>query len=941
MINARWEIRFALFVFLAGVLRAQLTTGVMEGTLCSTGGRRLAGESIVIAGAAGLRILVRTNSEGEFFVPLPYGRYGFSRPERRTVEPPGAVFVPPLGTAHVSLIKDAAGEIRAAAAERATHPGAWADHSAGRRYPGPFSLGGLLNRAPFGVTVPLDFTGLGDNRPAVASERGLSWTSTQYKLHGLDATDSYQPGRPVIFPDVQALDEVLVRSAFAQAASSSEGAEAGLFLGEARSSWHGSLFTANTGAALSSDNLPPPAKRGWVRQSDRFQWLTRDRLELGGPVTRWADIYVSGTGQWASQTEPLAAPGATQGSRLLFGNARGRARAGAADQVDAMFSGSRIDLSSGGAPAGIEAWTGNRMAPSFVLPGGFSGQREEDHLDFVQTGWTHVRPDARAGVIEVRYGYSTAHLDTSASQGQSRIELLGGGVTGPPPLANLAVRTRHEIQAAWQPAAFFKGVRRRIVVWGGWKRSSVRNRFLTPSDIALVTANGEPAFVIAFNTPLDSRALVQSFSAGVADHLVLRRSLSIDAAVMGDFARGSLPAQSSPAGSFTPARYFAAQRNVIAWSSASPRAGFAWRVPGLRGLVVRGAYSRRYAPLAGRYLDFGNPNSLGGTVYQWITPDPGATFQLTDRGGVLLRFGGPYSSISPALGRPYADEFDAGAEFSFGRRGVASIHLFRRDGKNRIAAINTGAPGPAFHPVSITDPGPDGIPATFDDQQLTVFAQDPATLGRDEYVLTNPAGLRMLNTGLLAQWRAEWRALSWHASFAAEKSYGPTNPGDAFYENDPGVTGALFLDPNTAIHAAGRIFMDRAFLGKIQAVYRLPARFGGIELASVANYADGLVFARRLLVTGLPQGPLLAATTVRGSPEGGNRAEYAINWNLRISRRFRLPAGSIALAADILNVTNAAQKLQESDLSGPLFNLRLPVAIQPPRFVRLGFRYEF
>ncbi len=47
------------------------------------------------------------------------------------------------------------------------------------------------------------------------------------------------------------------------------------------------------------------------------------------------------------------------------------------------------------------------------------------------------------------------------------------------------------------------------------------------------------------------------------------------------------------------------------------------------------------------------------------------------------------------------------------------------------------------------------------------------------------------------------------------------------------------------------------------------------------------------------------------------------------------------ISADILNVTNAAQRLQEDDLSGPSFNLRLPVEIQPSRFVRIGFRYQF
>jgi hypothetical protein len=359
-------------------------------------------------------------------------------------------------------------------------------------------------------------------------------------------------------------------------------------------------------------------------------------------------------------------------------------------------------------------------------------------------------------------------------------------------------------------------------------------------------------------------------------------------------------------------------------------------------LVLRGSYFRLHAPLAGRYLDFGNPNSFGGSAYEWETANPGQPFEPGEQGNLLLRFGGPYSAISSSLRRPYSDEFDAGAEFRLLRRSAASVHLFRRDDKNRIAALNVGVPPQAFTPVPILDPGPDGIPGTFDDQRLIVYAQDPATLGRDRYWLTNPAGLRMLNAGLLAEVGAEWRGLALHASFVAEKSYGPTNPGDAVYENDPGVIGALFLDPNTAIHAAGRSFMDRAYVGKIQASYRLPAAWSGLEAASVADYLDGLVFARQLLVTGLPQGPFLVAATVRGSPEGGNRAQYAINWNLRLSRQFALASGRrLAVFFDVLNVTNAGQRLQENDWSGPAFNLRLPVSIQPARFVRLGFRYEF
>jgi len=170
---------------------------------------------------------------------------------------------------------------------------------------------------------------------------------------------------------------------------------------------------------------------------------------------------------------------------------------------------------------------------------------------------------------------------------------------------------------------------------------------------------------------------------------------------------------------------------------------------------------------------------------------------------------------------------------------------------------------------------------------------------------------------------------------------GPTNPGDAPFESDPGVVGSLYMDPNAGINAAGRTYFDRAYVGKLQFLGRFPRALGSIDWSNLVNYLDGLDFARRWLVTGLPQGPFLVNTTVRGSPGGGNRAEHVFNWNLRFSRSFRASAGSFRVALDVFNVTNAAHRIQESEVTGSLFNQRLPVAIEPARFVRFQVEYQW
>jgi hypothetical protein len=111
-----------------------------------------------------------------------------------------------------------------------------------------------------------------------------------------------------------------------------------------------------------------------------------------------------------------------------------------------------------------------------------------------------------------------------------------------------------------------------------------------------------------------------------------------------------------------------------------------------------------------------------------------------------------------------------------------------------------------------------------------------------------------LTEALNATVGTRYRSLEVRASFTAETSFGPTNPGNGFWENNPDIVGALYSSPNTLIHATGHPFRDRAFVGKFQVLWQAPVRLSGLRFAGVVNYLDGLPFARELLVSGVPQG---------------------------------------------------------------------------------------
>jgi hypothetical protein len=941
----------AFAVLIAGVQLCwgQLNTGNLKILVVNDRNEPQPGVSILVTGKPSSSLItIHSDSRGESELVLPYGEYRLSSGDSpQTNSGLLAVYVPPLQTVRARLVINQSAASDSGFAQEISADRPWSIRVEGQNYPGSYSINGLLlAMQPETVSAPLDFSGLASMRLFLLSARAYSWTDMRYTQRGMNAMDSYQPGRALAFPDVEALSDVVLRIGSDIGTSLAYGSEIGLFTSESGAAWHGLLSTSNTGGALASGNLPDLSTRGNLQQSEHFRWYTRDTLQVGGPIGRRADIFLSGTGQWASQTVPQVRSGPFLNSRLLFGNARGRLQLTGKDQLDMQFNGSRLDLSNWGNPVGIEALIGRRMAPSYDAHWGFPDLREEDHLDSIQIGWTRqLTGTERAGALQVRYAFSPAHLDTVPNipaSVQSRVDLSTDVVVGAAPIANLAIRTWQNIQAAFQPGTLnILGRRQRISVGGGWELANIRNRLSAPADLNLITADGTPAFVVQLNTPLNSRERLHTSSIYVRDNITVVPWLAVDLAVAGDFPRGSLPSQSSLAGNFAPARNLSAMPGRISWNNASPRAGVAIAPPMLKGLILRGSYARLYSPLAGRYLDFGNANSLGGSEYQWLDTNGDRIYQPGEAGQLLRKFGGPYSSIDPQLKRPYADEFNVAAELSLSSKFFTSLRLFRRDEKNRIAVTNVGVPSGAYQPVQIIDPGPDSIPGTFDDQLLTVYSQNPSTFGQDQYLLTNPKGLRMMNEGLVATAGGQWRSLKALASFMAVKSYGPTNPGNSVLENDPGVIGALFQDPNTAIQAAGRIYFDRAYVGKIQLAGRTPKRFGAIEWANTVEYLDGLVFARRLLVNELPQGPLLIDTTVRGSPEGGNRAEYVLNWNLRIGRTFQLPYGAIRFALDVLNVTNANNRLQENDLSSPTFNQRLPVVIETPRFIRFELRYQF
>lgn len=180
------------------------------------------------------------------------------------------------------------------------------------------------------------------------------------------------------------------------------------------------------------------------------------------------------------------------------------------------------------------------------------------------------------------------------------------------------------------------------------------------------------------------------------------------------------------------------------------------------------------------------------------------------------------------------------------------LGISRRE-RQLLASVNVGVPVSSYSVGVIPDSGVDLAkpPGT---ELVPVFNRAVETFGADRFLLTNPPGLSADYDGLDVEIETD-PARRAQVAFGgtAVRSLSPAgNRGFRSVENDRGVVGELFENPNASTFASGRPFFDRGFTMNVEARYRAPH---DINLAMVARYQDGQPFARYLIARDLNQGP--------------------------------------------------------------------------------------
>jgi hypothetical protein len=776
----------------------------------------------------------------------------------------------------------------------------------------------LETAEPMGVVDRIDGAGLYLGAPGRFSIRGASWTQNVFLLDGVDLTDPRGGGTPLFLPDIDTLDAVETTSELAPVEDASPGVTMRLVPRGPAPTWGGSVRGDGLGSGLQahepSGSLPAIARFGWLADGSAVASgpLAGERLHLllAGHVAR---------AQRFERDDPSALD-----ARLASGAGNLTWHASDRDQLRLLLTAQAVERPSTarvrffGAPVPERAhalgsvlrWSRVGDGASASAFGGFWTGAFEPQTD----GREASRP-----VERLTDGPVPGLVPPSRSRGSTWT--VGGSFSprpSPPGRLSHAPRFGFTLRRAW---------------------ASERPGAETPIP---ETIDGLPARVWDYQwAGSDSRRHLLDLAGWGVERLAWGDRLLVEAGLR--FERTTAAAEGASQG--------------VSWTALLPRVSARLRLTDTGRLTLLGGWGLYRHRLLLDALAFGDPNAPHGSVYRWTDANGDRRYEPDERGDLVARVGpgapdGTIAAIAPRLRAPRTRELVAGVEASLGGGVVASFRAFDRRETNLVEPVNVGVPASGYDVRYLPDPGGDLV-GPEDDQLLPVFDRRPETFGLDRYLLTNPADDTGLFQGVELRFeKAVGRRLALLVGATAYRTeIRGANRGFGVTENDQGVLGELYEDPNAYTYSKGRGYFDRAFTIKLAATWRAP---GDWRLGLDARYQDGQPFGRFVVVPDLAQGPDLIPATSRGQsfgraattdPEGrplnadGHRFSYTLTVDVRVEKGFALGPRRLALVVEAFNLLGTRNEVEEDVIWGPGF--RDPTAVQPPRAVRLGARFDF
>jgi hypothetical protein len=800
-----------------------------------------------------------------------------------------------------ATVPPAAGDVRVIATDRAGY-GTRFESAALERLPRAGGLFGLIERAdPLVVTDLMEGGGAYLEMQRLGAS-GASWTQTSFRLGDADITDPDPTGFPLLYPNLDALEAVSVITAGLPPDGYGGGTSVTLVPRRPSSIWqrNAELFASPHGFQ-SVNPLPGAPSIASLTSAGGGSF------SFSGPLSDRLGIVLTGTLLRSTRTErvrPVSLPGRAQSltTHVVFS-------ATERDELRVFAQLDRLALPGAGRSTLVDR-----------------GLQQHDLFTVVSATWDHGKTSGIAWSGNLTYGRGSS---TPALAGVSIAGTMERSREGPVyELAAISPRSRDRLYLGWRgdPGHVNWLGRRhlpRFGVNGSWTHA---NRDAPGSTVVGELVQGRPARVWNYTSSGESSHWSGvEFAAWATDEFAVTSRVDVDlglrAAMTGASRDGTSPG--------------------IPWRSLSPSILTTTRLLdwGTHGRLSMLAGVARYgARLPLSYLAFGDPNSLSGTVHQWTDRNRDNLFQAGESATTIALVGpccaaGRPNTIHDDLRTPPTREFLIGMHARLTDRLMLRLGGTDRRQSRLVQAVNAAYDLRNYSLTHVDDPALDML-VTEDDQLLPIFNRLPASFATDRYELQNvdrnSARDHGLDLVLERMFDGRWGMLIGATAHKSEGIGG--NRGYRADENDQGVIGEVFSEPNAETFGRGRLFFERGYVVKWSGIWQAPY---GLRGSAAARYQDGQHFTRVVIAPGLNQG----LDAIPALPRGLTRFTFAFTLDTRVEKTLRIGTKHATIVAELYNLLNTNNEVEEYEIAGPTF--RAPTAVQPPRSVRLGVRFSF
>ncbi len=462
---------------------------------------------------------------------------------------------------------------------------------------------------------------------------------------------------------------------------------------------------------------------------------------------------------------------------------------------------------------------------------------------------------------------------------------------------------------------------------------------VVPGDVIHYLNNGTPTEVDLFATPSTSEQGLLTLGLYIQDSWRLNSRLTFNLGLRFDRYRVFLPEQiGPPAGRFNATQIsFPEVSNLVTFNEPVPRLGLVFDLTGQGRTVLKANYAQYvWNPGASGVGVDVNPNNQDWyRRYQWNDRNGNLLYDAGEEGNLIQQRGGAASAVlDPNLKSTQTDEVSAWVEHElFPGLALAGGYVYRSIDNFRVL-VNQNRPMEAYNvPITIRDPGPDGVLGNGDDGPgFPGFNLSAAALAAPATnITTNLPGSAEFHTLEFAANKRQSGRWSLQGSFAIRWNQ---DQDTAYFGNNLRAV-VTPSTPNDLINTDNGRYVFSVWTAKINGSYD-PG--WGIRITPALRVQQGQPFGRTYLA-GAAHG-VNYSQRILAEPIDSQRQDDIVILDVRTEKFFNLGNGRrIGAFFDVYNLTNsdAAQNINW----GAGTTYRLPVTIVGPTIARFGMKFDW